>query len=739
MNCLLFTLAKSRFELGGTPYNSSVPNGWAYLGGNAGFRSLRSTRFVWRGGKTGPKNFVFETRHQGILPIDSPAVFACVPAVGVLFDLIMMKLFSSLMLPLRFSLLGVVVGMMGWYALPRAQAQDRDPEPVVVYDSSLVQIQGQLPLTTSYSVTIISPSNLPGVPTPITFEVTPTTIPAGVSAATAIGYLSFSPATLVFDAPNQARAVTITMAVPATAVAGAYNYKILAVGWPVDPEVGLINLGTAINSTITAAAEPKTPPTVTIASPLDGSTVTVFAGGLPVGVPLTFTASGTGSNPSVIDSVTVELDGNPVALSSLDGLLTLNVTGAGTLLASTAGSHVVRVSAHNDGGTVTTTSTFTVMVVQPVAASVTILTPVDGSTITVPADGLPVEVPLQFEAASTGAGQTAITVLRAELDGEEIALATSGLGSFSVAGTATLPIAAAGPHTVAVWAANAAGEVSASSTFTVEVEAPSAAALGIVRHAPTLNGAVDGSLHVLLPESITLNGNAWVSGALLVPGTPSVRLNGQPAYGGAEDGTGAVSPLSHMITLNGGALLGRLIRRTDPIELPTVSAPPPPAGNRDVALNKATDNPGSFATIRNFTLNGSIGAITVPPGTYGNFTANGNSSFILGEPGSSEPAVYNFQNLTLNGTSKITLVGPVVLTLANGVAINGSIGAMESPAWLLLQIYNGGLTLNGNVSVHGSVVAPKGTIIINGNSTLKGRVICDRLTINGNGLLDLRP
>ena len=42
----------------------------------------------------------------------------------------------------------------------------------------------------------------------------------------------------------------------------------------------------------------------------------------------------------------------------------------------------------------------------------------------------------------------------------------------------------------------------------------------LVRHAPTINGKVAGSVQVLLPESTVLNGSAHVSGDLLVPGTP---------------------------------------------------------------------------------------------------------------------------------------------------------------------------------------------------------------------------
>jgi hypothetical protein len=39
----------------------------------------------------------------------------------------------------------------------------------------------------------------------------------------------------------------------------------------------------------------------------------------------------------------------------------------------------------------------------------------------------------------------------------------------------------------------------------------------------------------------------------------------------------------------------------------------------------------------------------LPPGSYGTFTANGGSGFIFGVAGATQPAVYNLQNLSLNG------------------------------------------------------------------------------------------
>ena len=155
-----------------------------------------------------------------------------------------------------------------------------------------------------------------------------------------------------------------------------------------------------------------------------------------------------------------------------------------------------------------------------------------------------------------------------------------------------------------------------------------------------------------------------------------------------------------------------------------------------MSLNAPGQSAGDFTTLRNLTLNGNVGAVSVPAGTYGNFTANGGSSFVLGDPSATTPAVYNLQNLTINGSAKLVIAGPVVLTLANGVSFNGSGGSSAHPEWLTLRVASGGVTLNGNVSVHGSVIAPNGTVTINGGSTVNGSVTADRLTINGSGVLN---
>ncbi|HVU23218.1 MAG TPA: Ig-like domain-containing protein [Opitutus sp.] len=263
------------------------------------------------------------------------------------------------------------------------------------------------------------------------------------------------------------------------------------------------------------------------------------------------------------------------------------------------------------------------------------------------------------------------------------------------------------------------------------------APVALVRHAPTLNGTVEGSIQQMAAESVTLNGAAAVTGDLFVPGTPAIRLNGKPLLGGTVTGIGAATPSNFTVTLNGNSRLGRLRTRTDPLELPVASAPPPASGNRNVSINHGGQSAGDFATLRNLTLNGNVGQFPVPPGTYGDFTANGNSGFTLGVAGANQPTVYAFQHLTLNGNAVLDVASPVVVTIAQGLSINGRIGAESHPDWLMLRVAAGGVTLNGNVTVAGFINAPTGTVTINGNSRLVGGVVSDRLVLNGNAVLQL--
>jgi hypothetical protein len=249
---------------------------------------------------------------------------------------------------------------------------------------------------------------------------------------------------------------------------------------------------------------------------------------------------------------------------------------------------------------------------------------------------------------------------------------------------------------------------------------------------------VTGSIQQLLAENVTLNGSASVSEDLRVPGTPTVIISGSPNYGGTLDGTGSETPSNYTVTLNNGTTLGHVVRRTDPVALPIVNAPTPPAGNRSVTINNPNQSVGDWATLLNLTVTGNAGLITVPAGAYGAFAANGGSGLILGVPGSTVPTVYSFQSLSLNNGAQVQVVGPVLVILANSFTVNGGvIGNSANPTWLTLNLFAGGLTLNNGGRFYGYVTAPAGILTINGNCQITGGAAADGLAIKTNGQLVL--
>jgi RHS repeat-associated protein len=254
-----------------------------------------------------------------------------------------------------------------------------------------------------------------------------------------------------------------------------------------------------------------------------------------------------------------------------------------------------------------------------------------------------------------------------------------------------------------------------------------------VNHGPVLNGRVEGSVRQLLGENVTFNSGGVVTSALLVPGTPTVIQNGTPTFGGTVQGTGSTSPSNFNVILNSGSTLGRLVTRVDPVAIPAVPAPPASTGTRDVSINSPGQSVGDFTTLRDLTLNSNVGGVTVPPGTYRNFTANSGSSFVFGVAGATQASVYNLNQLTINGGGGLQIVGPVVLTVAQNVTFNGNVGTSTNSLWLTLQVSSGNVTLNSGVSLFSVVRAPSGQVTVNGNSLLQGSVACDRLTVNGGG------
>ncbi|HEX6285703.1 MAG TPA: hypothetical protein VFZ71_12545, partial [Pyrinomonadaceae bacterium] len=264
--------------------------------------------------------------------------------------------------------------------------------------------------------------------------------------------------------------------------------------------------------------------------------------------------------------------------------------------------------------------------------------------------------------------------------------------------------------------------------------------IAVVRHAPQLNsGRVEGALWQLTGENVVLDGTDVITSDLLVPGIPTVTLGtGNPSFAGVIQGVESTQPAGYSVSISNNALLRHVITRTNPISLMPIQVPPAPAGPRDVALTEENQTIGDPATLRHLTISGKAGAIVVPPGTYGRFSATGHTSFVLGVEGATVPSVYNLEELLLGGGSQLRVVGPVKLTVKGNVTLSGSaVGAADDPQRLVLQVAQGTVSVSGNAVLYAIVRNPQGLVTIPGTGRIRGTVTCDRLFIDGNGVLQI--
>ncbi len=267
--------------------------------------------------------------------------------------------------------------------------------------------------------------------------------------------------------------------------------------------------------------------------------------------------------------------------------------------------------------------------------------------------------------------------------------------------------------------------------------------IAVVRHGLQFNsGRIEGAVWQLNPEQVQLNGSAVITSDLLVPGTPSVVLNGSPNVVDTIDGAGNPQPTNYQVRFNGNPSTRFVVRRVDAIAMPTITSPPSPTTTRDIQLNNNNTNPGNWATVRHVDINGSIAPVSMPPGTYDNISLNGNNVLILGVSGATNPVTYNLQEMQVNGSCEVRVISPVVMRVKNRFVINGgSHGVAATPSLLRLEIDNGNpsnaLVINGSSSLYAIVRTPLGRVTLNGNSRLCGTVSCDELVVNGSSVLQV--
>lgn len=444
-------------------------------------------------------------------------------------------------------LVGAVLAMVS-----PARARQTGVPSQVLYIQDVVQLQGIIPFTRSYTFVLTSPDNLaPGVSVPVTFAVTSLGAPAGVSAATAEGYVSLSPAAPVFTGPNQAQTIAVTYAIPATAVEGGYGMKIVAEGFPVPPD-GLVNLGTQINAVVAASALAYAPPVVALSSPADASVISVSVTSLPVTVPFAFSATSTdvaatttapATAAAPITQLTAQLDGSTVVLATTTGLGTTSASATGSLEIQTLGAHSVTAQATNLGGVATTTNQFTVVVTGVAPPTVVIASPTVNSVYSYRVGTTPTVVPFTFTATSSFGG---IKTLTAKVDGVAQTFATTfGAGNLTASGTILLPYTVGGPHTVSVDTTDDNGTAAATSNFTVNVVAPTPTITISQPLTGSTQAVAAGATSVAVPYAFTTTSN---NGFFV--DSVSASLDGTPIVIGATTGLGTASAASS------GTLLG---------------------------------------------------------------------------------------------------------------------------------------------------------------------------------------
>lgn len=335
----------------------------------------------------------------------------------------------------------------------------RDDTPTVIYKPSLKLIEGDQPLHTSYVLEITSPPNVaPGSSLSISPVLAVVSSPDGVSTATALSFISFSPSTLVFSGPNQSRTTTVTVDVPLGTAAGDYSWAISTPGWPgatLDPFA-------FINAKVTIPQAPVAP-SVSLGAPLDGAIYSYLLGGPPVSIALAFTASAPAASP--ISSIDADVAGIAVSLTS-SGIGTDAVTASGTIQLSQAGLFTVRARATNNAGTSSDTVEVTVNLEVP-PPTVAITQPLTDTDLFY--SGTPLSVPFSFTATSLRDG---ITSLGATLNGVPVVVTPSGLATLNATGSGSLSIGTSGSHVLAVTATSPHGTSSASRV--INVSAPAA-------------------------------------------------------------------------------------------------------------------------------------------------------------------------------------------------------------------------------------------------------------------------
>ena len=352
------------------------------------------------------------------------------------------------------AILGAAFVLVGTaHAIPSAKVQ---------YNPKVKAVQGNQPLNESYPITVTTPDAVPeGSNVAMGFNVTILSKPGTVADATALSFISLSPATIAVTGPAQSKVVTVTVSVPPGDYAGDYSYLVTTTGWPAD--MGVTDAGSTVNARVTPTSTVDlSPPTVTLQDPSNGANLTYYPAVGPLEIPVIFEAV-VGDNGATVQSMKAYIGSAPISLA-ITGQDTLDASAAGTATVSAPGIYTISVEGTNNNGTGYDSADVTVVVSAP-PPSITVASPTAGAEFVYPTGGTSATVPVSFSATSFYGNVTQITAM---LDGASIPLNTSDPGT-TVTALASLTLAA-GDYTL-VFGAESEFDTATPVTVPIKVRA----------------------------------------------------------------------------------------------------------------------------------------------------------------------------------------------------------------------------------------------------------------------------
>ena len=581
----------------------------------------------------------------------------------------------------------------------------------VSYGNSPAVALGNIPFSASTNVvTVFRPRGAPTTSTEtLTFRLVLTSpVPAGLTEAALMSFISFSPSTLQFASGVTSQPVTVIITVPRGIVPLGQTiqpaYQAFTVGWS-DPSY--TDAGFGINATITAPPVPVDgTPVVQIVEP--AQTSYTFAYGTPIVIPLNFTAQSAAATG--IDAVDATLNGNTIGTVSLP----LNTTAYrlplvtatyAVLPITSSGTYTISANASAAGLSATASKTFSVVITGAPVPTVTITQPSRESDYTYFEGGNPARVPVSITADSSAGGT--LVSWAASLAFPNLSTSTPQLSPVSPSGTsatatAPLDLTTSGRYTLSATASNQYGpslpSLNSSTAFwinrmanpaNVTINAFQNASFSVVA-AGTQSQAP--GLTYQWQRQVGTGGWANVADGGAYSGATTPTLNVTGAIGSMSGDQfrcliGAVNKVASASAILTVLKLNPVVSWTNPAAIDYLIPLSGTQLNATASYNNVVLTGGSFAynpasgTVLNAGTNRPLAVVFTPADTVNYNTANGSATITVNQLSPiinwTAPAAISYgtalSSTQLNATATYngnTVAGSLVYTPASGAVLN---------------------------------------------------------------------